>query len=173
MVTPEARAALKLARFRWMPRGSGCSPFFQPAYCAVASPAASVGQRATWRSAISLKISGVPSSPCSMVSAPPRMARRMPSGVLEWTDTGTPALLAVSTASVISSSEKVGRAPGPLGEPPSHFGVRDVRGGAHGVGGDQELGEQAHPEVPGRDRGQHRALGLIQRPVATGGDVVF
>ena len=36
----------------------------------------------------------------------------MPSGVLVWTATGTPALLAVSTASFISSSEKVGRAPG-------------------------------------------------------------
>ena len=46
-----------------------------------------------------------------MVSAPPSTARRMPSGVVAWTDTGTPALLAVSTASFISSNENVGRAP--------------------------------------------------------------
>jgi hypothetical protein len=47
-----------------------------------------------------------------MVSAPARIARRIPSGVLVWTATGTPAFFAVSTASFISSSENVGCDPG-------------------------------------------------------------
>ena len=48
---------------------------------------------------MSLKTSGVPSPPCSMVSTPASDARRMPSAVFECTATGTPALFAVSTAS--------------------------------------------------------------------------
>jgi hypothetical protein len=63
IVTPASSAILKLARLRVMLGGSGASPFFHPAYCEVASPAASVGQSATLRSFISLKISGVPASP--------------------------------------------------------------------------------------------------------------
>ena len=42
----------------------------------------SVGHQATWCSTISLKISGVPSLPCSIVATPASVARRMPSGVL-------------------------------------------------------------------------------------------
>ena len=96
-----------------MPGGSGCCPFFQPAYCAVASPAASVGHSATPCSAISLKTSGVPPSPCSIVSAPASIARRMPSGVLAVHRHGNARRsCAVSTASFISSSENVGCAPG-------------------------------------------------------------
>ena len=109
-MTPASSAALKLARLRVIPAGSGPSPFFQPAYCEVASPAASVGQSATLCSFISLKISGVPASPCSIVSTPPRIARRMPSAVLECATTGRPLLRAVSTIVLISSSEKVGAA---------------------------------------------------------------
>src|SRR6185503_13546536 len=62
-------------------RGSGPSPFFHPAYCEVASPAASVGHSATLCSFISRNTSGVPASPCSIVSTPPSTARRIPSAV--------------------------------------------------------------------------------------------
>ena len=90
--------------------GSGSTPFFQPAYCAVASGAARVGQYATFFCTISFQISGVPSSPCSMVSTPPRIARRIPSAVAAWATTGRPLLFATSTMRVISSSVNVGRA---------------------------------------------------------------
>src|ERR1043166_3739387 len=40
MVTPASSAALKLARLRWMPCGSCCSPLRHPAYWLVGSPAA-------------------------------------------------------------------------------------------------------------------------------------
>ena len=72
------------------------------------APAVSVGHHATWCSTISLKISGVPSLPCSIVATLAIAARRMPSGVLVCTATGTPALSAVSTARFISSAVNVG-----------------------------------------------------------------
>ena len=80
IVTPASSAALKLARLRAIDGGLGASPFFQPAYCDVASPAASVGQSATLCSFISRNTSGVPASPCSIVSTPASTARRIPSG---------------------------------------------------------------------------------------------
>ena len=55
---------------------------------------------------------GVPSLPCSIVATLAIAARRMPSGVLVCTATGTPALSATSTARFISSAVKVGCEPG-------------------------------------------------------------
>ena len=104
-----------LVRFSRMCAGSGVTPFFQPRYCSIASPAATVGQKATLCSFISLKTSGVPSSPCSIVSTPARIARRIPSALVAWAETGRPASCAALTAAAISSCEKVGRegSPGP------------------------------------------------------------
>ena len=92
-MTPAASAALNDWRFAAMRAGSGSTPFFHPAYCAVASPAASVGQKPTRRSTISFQISGVPPSPCSIVSTPASIARRMPSGVDACATTGRPRAL--------------------------------------------------------------------------------
>ena len=91
------------------PRRLGALPFFQPAYCAVASPAASVGQKPTFFSPISFQISCVPPSPCSMVSTPASIARRMPSAVGVGGDRPA-AAFATSTIAASSSSVNVGRA---------------------------------------------------------------
>ena len=72
-------------------------PFFHPAYCCVASPAARVGHNATPFSAISWKTSGVPSSPCSMVSTPGQRRAPHPVGGLGVRDHRTAAVLAIST----------------------------------------------------------------------------
>jgi len=72
---------------------------------------ASVGQSATPRSFIKRNTSGVPPSPCSIVSTPASAARRIPSAVVACAATGMLALFAVSTTSLISSSENVGAAP--------------------------------------------------------------
>src|SRR5262245_6340352 len=106
IVTPASSAALKLAFLRCAAGESGFAGGHGPA------PAVIVGQNATLCSTINLKISGVPSPPCSIVATPASAARRMPSAVLACTATGTPALFAVSTASFISSTENVGCDPG-------------------------------------------------------------
>src|SRR5205809_2920720 len=59
-----------------------------------------VGHNATLCSFIRRNTSGVPALPCSMVSTPARVARRIPSGVDAWAATGRPLLFAVSTISV-------------------------------------------------------------------------
>ena len=78
----------------------GVLAFFPAAVLRMGSPAATVGHSATPRCFISLNISALPSSPCSMVSTPASVARRMPSTVEACATTPRPAERAVCTISV-------------------------------------------------------------------------
>jgi hypothetical protein len=114
IVTPFAIASLK-ARIAFCTRTDRSEPRKPLSkYSAYASSAVSVGKYATPCSFISLKTSSVPPYPCSIVSTPASVARRIPSAVVACAATGRPALCASSTSVFNSSSVNVGVA----GRPP-------------------------------------------------------
>jgi hypothetical protein len=71
----------------------------------------------TPRSAISAKISGVPSFPCS-IATPANVARRIALAVIAWVATGQPESAVIRTISARSSCVNAGREipPGPCRE---------------------------------------------------------